>query len=269
MAGRPQGGVYRVVSEMRLWWLLERSVPKRAAMSVWITLIMAVLATCRFCPLKSADEESSQHRSMASQSQSTCWELRSLVRSSSNWRCGSWRLQKECSCKACACSKAARQPGNDGGLPVAEDLLSDGRVQPFGECRQHYCDLLRGRFQTVQGGMASGTESGAAGLTTKRLDALSMAMLTISNQGVNVRVCDVRVGALAVRTGETLRVHPLGCASAAFHLTPGADRRRRRPHSRRVGAGEATGGAIVWRAWRCRRRWSGVRLVAAADWAGP
>jgi hypothetical protein len=144
---------------------------------------------------------------------------------------------------------SARQPGDDGGLPVAEDPLGGGRVQPFGECRQHHCDLLRGRFQTVQGGMASGTESGAAGLTTKRLDPLSMAMLTISNQGMNVSVCDVRVGALLVRTGETLRVHPLGCASAAFHLTPGADRRRRRPHSRRVGAGEATGGAIVWRAW--------------------
>jgi hypothetical protein len=46
-----------------------------------------------------------------------------------------------------------------------------------------------------------------AGLTTKRLNALSMAMLTISNECMNVSVCDSRVRALLVRTGEALSVH--------------------------------------------------------------
>ena len=86
-------------------------------------------------------------------------------------------------------------------------------------------------------------------LTAKGLDPLAMAMLAISNESMNVRVCDSRVGALAVRTGEALCVQPLRCASAAFHLTPGTYRRRHRPHNRRVGAGEATGGTIVWGAW--------------------
>lgn len=163
----------------------------------------------------------------------------------------------------------ARQPADDGGLPVAEDPLGGGGVQTFGECRQHHSDLVRRGFQTIQGGMATSTERDVAGLTTQRLDALSMAMLPISNESILVSVCDARGGALAVLTGEALSVHPLGCASAAFQLTPGAHSRRRRPHNRRVGAGEATGGAIVWGAWRCRRRWSGGRLGAAADWAGP
>jgi hypothetical protein len=36
----------------------------------------------------------------------------------------------------------AREPGGDGGLPVAEDPFGGGSVQPFGQCRQHDGDLL-------------------------------------------------------------------------------------------------------------------------------
>src|SRR5438067_7578369 len=43
---------------------------------------------------------------MASNSQSTCVELRSRVRSSSSWRCGSRSWQKKRSCKVRACSPA-------------------------------------------------------------------------------------------------------------------------------------------------------------------
>jgi len=144
---------------------------------------------------------------------------------------------------------SARQPGGDGGLSVAEDTLGSGRVQPFGERRQHHPDLLRGGFQTIQGSVASSTESGAAGLTAKGLDPLGMAMLAIPNQGMNVSVCDAGVGALSVGTGEALCVHPLGCSPATFHLTPGSDRERRWLHNRREGGGEATGWAIEGGAW--------------------
>src|SRR5713226_3567624 len=47
---------------------------------------------------------------------------------------------------------SAGQPGGDGGLSVAEDPLGGGSIQSFGQRRQHHCDLLRGSFQTVQGG---------------------------------------------------------------------------------------------------------------------
>jgi hypothetical protein len=108
---------------------------------------------------------------------------------------------------------------------------------------------VRGGFQTIQGGVAPGRESRVTGLAAKRLDLLGMAMLAITNQGVEVSVCDPGVRALLVGTGEALRVHPLGCSSAAFHLTPGAYRRRGRSHTLRGGIGEATGGAIKRGAW--------------------
>jgi len=116
------------------------------------------------------------------------------------------------------------QPGDDGGLSVAEDPLGGGRVQPFGQRRQHHCDLVRRGFQTVQGSVVSSTEGGAAGLTAEGLDPLSMAMFAIANQSMNVSVCDTRIRAPGVRAGKALRVKPLRCSSATFHLTPGAYR---------------------------------------------
>jgi hypothetical protein len=71
------------------------------------------------------------------------------------------------------------QPGSDGGLSKAEDTLGSRRIQPFGQRRQHHCDLMRGGFQTVQGSVAPGSESSTAGLTAKSLDSLGMAMLAI------------------------------------------------------------------------------------------
>jgi len=43
---------------------------------------------------------------MASQSQRICLALRNLVRSSSNWTCGMWRLRKQRSWKISACLPA-------------------------------------------------------------------------------------------------------------------------------------------------------------------
>jgi len=43
------------------------------------------------------------------------------------------------------------QPGGNGRLPVAEDSLGSGSVQPFGQCRQHDGDMLGRGFQPVQG----------------------------------------------------------------------------------------------------------------------
>ena len=144
---------------------------------------------------------------------------------------------------------SARQPGGDGGLPVAEDPLSGGRIQPFSEGSQHHGDLLRGSFQAVQRGMAPGSERGTASLAAQCLDALGMAMLAIPNESMNVSVCDAEVWTLVVRTGEANCVYPLGCSPAAFDLAPGAHRWRRRLHTRREGGGEVTGGAIPWGAW--------------------
>jgi hypothetical protein len=126
---------------------------------------------------------------------------------------------------------SAGQPGGDGRLMVAEDPFGRGRIQPFGECREHRCDLVRGSFQTVQGSVAPSTERGAASRASKGLDLLGTTMLAIPNQRVDVSVGDSEVRALLIGTGEAFGVYPLRCSSAAFHLTPGAYRRRSRSHS--------------------------------------
>ena len=77
----------------------------------------------------------------------------------------------------------------------------------------------------------------------------ALAMLAIPNQRVDPIIGDAEVQALLVRTGEALGLYPLGCSSAAFHLTPGTYWRRRRFHHGRVGAGEAAGRAVKWGAW--------------------
>jgi hypothetical protein len=144
---------------------------------------------------------------------------------------------------------SASEPGSDGGLTVAEHALSCGRIQPFGQRREHHGDLVRGSFQAVQGSGAPGSEGGAASLTAKGLDALGTAMLAIPNQRVDPIICDAEVQALLVWTGEAHGLYPLGGSSAAFHLTPGPYWCWRRFHHGQVGAGEAAVGAVKWGAW--------------------
>jgi len=54
--------------------------------------------------------------------------------------------------------------------------------------------------------VASRAERGVTGLATKCLDLLGATMGAVSNQSVDVSVCDAEVWALVVGTGETLGV---------------------------------------------------------------
>ena len=148
-------------------------------------------------------------------------------------------LMEELSVLACA-----SEPPGDGGLSVAEDPFSGGRVQSFGESRQHYGDLLRGSFQTVQRSVVSSAERGAARLAAKRLDALGPAMLAVPDQRIEVSISAAKVPALPVRTSEARGVDAFGGPPSAFHLTPGSHWRW--PCSRRGSGGVTTGGAIIW-----------------------
>jgi hypothetical protein len=134
---------------------------------------------------------------------------------------------------------SASQPGSDRGLSVAEDTSSIGRVQPFGQRRQYHRDLVRGGFQTVQRSVASSTEGGVTGLTTKALDLLSMTVLPIPDESMDVSICDPKVQTLLIGTGEAFGVYPLGCPSPAFDLAPGTHRQWRRDdrQGNRVGSG--------------------------------
>src|SRR5437868_14605722 len=79
----------------------------------------------------------------------------------------------------------ASEPRGDGGLTVAEDPFSPGSIQPFSQRREHDGNLLGGGFQTIQRGVASGSERAVAGLTAKGLDVLSLAMLAVSHQSMD------------------------------------------------------------------------------------
>ncbi len=210
---------------------------------------------------------------MTNHSQSTCFELRSLVCSSSNCRCGRWRWQKERSCKICACSPARVRKARDDRLTVAEDPLCGRRIQPFGQRREHHGDLVRGSFQPVQRGVASSTERGAAGRASKRLDLLGMPMLAISDEGVELSIGDPEVRTLRVGTSEALGVHSLGCSPPAFDLAPGTHRQRRWSSTRRGSGDETTGGAIVWAAGLEQTVERGAHLGCCSrlgrTWMGP
>jgi len=150
------------------------------------------------------------------------------------------------------------------------DPFSRGRIPSFGQRRQHHGDLARGSFQTREGGMAPRTERGAASRASKGLDALGTAMLAIPNQRVNLIISDAQGGAFRVGTGVAGGVHSLGGSPPAFHLAPPTHMPRRWSSTRRGSGAQTTGGAIVWAAGRCRRRWSLLRILAAAlDGAGP
>jgi hypothetical protein len=111
---------------------------------------------------------------------------------------------------------STRQPGGDRRLPLAEDPLSGGRIQSFGQRSQHYGDLVGGGFQTIQGSVASSTECVVTGRTSKGLDALGMPMLAISNEGVNMSIGVPVVGALLIGTGIASGVDPSGALPVGF-----------------------------------------------------
>ncbi|HEY6541875.1 MAG TPA: hypothetical protein VIZ18_13095 [Ktedonobacteraceae bacterium] len=140
------------------------------------------------------------------------------------------------------------EPGGDGGVSKAEDPLGSRGVQSFGQRRQHHRHVMGRGFQAIQGGVAPGSECGLTGLTAKRLDALGLTMLAIANQRMNGSVCDAKVRALLVGTGEAVGGYPLRGSPSAFHLSPGTYGQRCCPTAQRGSGGETTSGAIVWAA---------------------
>jgi len=108
---------------------------------------------------------------------------------------------------------------------------------------------MRRGFQAVERGVTPRTESGVARLAAKGLDLLGTAMLTITNQRVDLGIGDPAVGTLRVGTGKALGVHPFGCSPPAFDLAPRSHRQRRWPTTRRGRGGETTGRAIQRGAW--------------------
>ena len=138
------------------------------------------------------------------------------------------------------------QPGGDGGLSKAEDTLCRGRIQPFGQRREHHGDLVGRGFQTIEGSVTPRSERGVASLTTKGLDVLGMAMLAIPDQGVDVSIGDPGVWALRLGQAKPSVFTRLGAPRRLLTSRQGRTGSRRWPSTRRGSGGETTGGAIVW-----------------------
>jgi hypothetical protein len=165
---------------------------------------------------------------------------------------------------------STEQPGRDRGLSKAEDPLGSRSIQPFSQRRQHHCDLVRGGFQTVQGRVVPGSERGATGLASKCLNALSTAMLSISEKprGLERQCCQSTGTAGSDRRslrclfawvlpgGFSPHTRDATSANAGPLPNEGVEPRRQ--------AGQSSGVRGL------RRWWSVVRILAAAlDWAGP
>ena len=78
--------------------------------------------------------------------------------------------------------------------------------------------------------MASSREGHVASLTAKGLDALSLAMRAIADQGVDLSISDPEVRTLLIGAGVALGVHALWCSPAAFHLAKGGVREQALAH---------------------------------------
>src|SRR5215472_13102548 len=105
---------------------------------------------------------------------------------------------------------SASEPGRNGGLTKAEDPLGSRRVEPFSQRREHHCNVMRGGFQTIQRRIASSTERGTASLAAEGLDLLSLTMLAIPNEGMDVSISHAEVLTLLIETGIALRVYAFG-----------------------------------------------------------
>jgi hypothetical protein len=97
--------------------------------------------------------------------------------------CGSRRWQKKRSCRVCACEPARERKARDGRLSVALRPVRQPKRPALQPSRDpHQGDLMRGSFQTGQGGVAPGTERGVAATTSQRLDPLRLTMLAIAKK---------------------------------------------------------------------------------------
>ena len=164
-----------------------------------------------------------------------------------------------------ACSS---EPSRHRGLSKAKDPLCGGKVEPFGQSREHHGDLLQGRFQAIQGSVASSAERGAARLTAKGLDRLGSAMRAIAKKPRGSEHRRWR----STRTADWDRQSP--------RCSPGwrAPRRLLTSRQRRTGAGagtpadqavEASRQAEQLSGQRCfSRRWSLLRLALPREEEG-
>ena len=78
-------------------------------------------------------------------------------------------------------------------------------------------------LQSIKGGSPTHTELSATGLTAQILDAIGLAVPTISNQGVDAFVPNAKIVAILVWASISLGGVSFLSSARAFHLRPGLE----------------------------------------------
>jgi hypothetical protein len=103
---------------------------------------------------------------------------------------------------------------------MAEHAYRCCDIKPFSKRSEHFRNPMGCRFEAIKRRIATGAEGGLACLTPEGLDAFSLAMRTVTNQSVDLRVGNLIVQARPVRAGKSLCGNPLGSTSTAFSIAP-------------------------------------------------
>jgi hypothetical protein len=93
-------------------------------------------------------------------------------------------------------------------------------IKPFSKRSEHFRNPIGCRLEAIEWRVATGAEARLAGLTPEGLDAFSLAVRTVTNQSVDLRVTHLIVRARPVRAGKSVCGNPLGSTSTAFSIAP-------------------------------------------------
>ena len=117
-------------------------------------------------------------------------------------------------------------PGQPGAQCSFFDLkypLQSRYIHSFCHQGQDQRHFGRRCLQSIKGGSPTHTELSATGLTAQILDAIGLAVPTISNQGVDAFVPNAKIVAILVWAGISLGGVSFLSSARAFHLRPGLE----------------------------------------------
>ena len=108
-------------------------------------------------------------------------------------------------------------------MPMAEDAFGRGDIQPFSQRRQDFADPLRWSLEPIERRVAAGREGRATGLAAKGLDAFTVAMCAVADEGMDLGVGDAVVSTGGSRTRKAGGDDPLRLAPPALQFAPRAN----------------------------------------------
>jgi hypothetical protein len=103
---------------------------------------------------------------------------------------------------------------------MAEHSYRRCDIKPFSKRGEHFCNPIGCGFEAIERRVAAGAEGGPACLTPESLDTFSLAVCTVTNQSVDLRVGNQIVRARTMWAGKSVCGNSLGSAPTAFAMAP-------------------------------------------------